>query len=224
MDFNIDDFTIRLMQYLKDNAPFESDEVNNSKHPNRHGLHLRDLFDSSKATISRNIDERSFEVGSPMIEELMPHYHILQNSETIRKKYRGTNRSKGSQDKEKNLGLRDYEKVSFNGKTYSKEYSKNVRGQRSKARRLLEPKLRYIQGRYEEDRRNLDNSYINIHYRYIDRTLDITTPWLAQEFGLKLLKKVDSGLKEEYQDQENEELFNTLFDMMSSYEGEEDYD
>lgn len=221
MDFNIDSFTARLMELLKDNAPYESDEINNEKHPKRKGRHLKDLFDKDKQTITLNLDMRTFDVGSPMDEALMPQYHILQQAEVIRKRGRGTKTSKGSQDEIGNTLDRDYEKVKWNGKTFSKEYSKNVRGERSKARKLLEPKLRYVGGKYVEDMRGgLSNIYVNKHYQYIDRILDAVVPYLAQEFELRAMRKQDSGLQEEYDMQKSEEDDDrfSILDTLNSFE------
>lgn len=205
MEYNIDAFVERLLTLLKDNVPFENPETSKEKHPKRNGKQLRDLFEPTKATIIRNIDMRMFDIGGPMAETLMPHYHILQNSEVIRKKGRGTTTTKGSQAKIKPME-RDYERVNWNGKTFSKEYTKNVRGERSKAAKILEPKLRYINGRYVEDLRGVSNAYVNIHYKYIDRILDATLPYLASEMGLRAMRKKDTGLKEEYDMQKQEEL------------------
>lgn len=217
MDFDIDSFTSRLMELLRDNVPFESDEINNRKHPNRKGKHLRDLFNIDNQTITLNINMRTFDVGSPMAEALMPQYHILQQAEVIRKRDRGTKTSKGSQDKIANRLERDYERVEWNGKTFTKEYSKNVRGSRSKAKKILEPKLRYSRGKYTEDMRGgFGDMYVNIHYRYIDRILDAVVPYLAQEFDLRAMRKVDTGLQEEY-DMQQDEIFDDI-DALNSFE------
>lgn len=216
MEYNIDTFTEMIMTYLRDNVPFENPELSKSKHPKRDGKQLRDLFDPSKATITRNIDMRMFEVGGPMAETLMPHYHILQNSEVIRKRGRGTTTTKGSQAKVKPME-RDYERVNWNGKTFSKEYTKNVRGSRSKAAKILEPKLRYINGRYVEDLRGVSNSYVNTNYQYIDRILDATMPYLASEFNMRIMRKVDTGLEEEYNLQQQEEL-NERFEILDIFD------
>lgn len=206
MEYNIDTFTERLLEFLRDNVPFENPDLSRSKHPKRNGKQLRDLFDYNQVAITKNVDMRTFDIGSPMAEALMPHYHILQNSEVIRKKFRGTKNTKGSQDKENNLLMRDYERVNWNGKTFSKEYSKNVRGERSKARKIIEPKLRYTQGKYTIDERNVSMSYVNTHYMYIDRILDATLPYLASEMGLRAMRKMDTGLEEEFNIQQEEEL------------------
>ena len=40
--------------------------------------------------------------------------------------------------------------------------------------------------------------YFNVHYKYIDNILDETLPIIASELGLKLKRKKDTGLKDEY--------------------------
>lgn len=228
MEYNIDAFTNRIIEVLGENVPNEPLELSKSKHPNRNGLRLKDLFSvgSSQYSIAiiQNTDTRIFEIGSPMAEAKLPHYHILQNSEVIRKRDRGTKTTKGSQSEQNNRLQRDYEEVKWNGKTYSKEYSKNVRGSRSKAAKILEPKLRYTGGKYIEDRRGIDNSYVNVHYRYIDRILDATIPFIAEEFGLRAKRKVDTGLQEEYAYQQSldlEERFPTnILDIFDSFSEE----
>lgn len=196
MEFDIDSFLKSIFDTLKGSVPYESPQNYADKHAKRSGARLKDLFDLDKNTIITNINMRTVDVGSPMAEAKMPHYHILQQAEVIRKRGKGTTTSKGSQDKEKNLLLRDYERVSFNGKTFSKEYNKNVRGQRSKARLLNEPKLRYINGQYVANEKS--NSYVNIYYQYIDKILDRALPFIANDYGMKMSRKLDTGLQEEY--------------------------
>ena len=40
--------------------------------------------------------------------------------------------------------------------------------------------------------------YYNVHYQYIDKMLDQIAPMLASEFGMKLKRKENTGLGEEY--------------------------
>lgn len=218
MEFDIDSFLNSIFQNLYENVPYESPQNYADKHSNRQGGRLRDLFDLRKQTITRNIDTRTVDVGGPMAEAKMPHYHILQQAEVIKKKGKGTKTSKGSQDSVANVMLRDYEKVSFNGKTYSKEYSKNVRGQRSKANKIIEPKLRYTNGEYKSASKS--NSYVNIYYQYIDRILDAVMPFIASDYGLKMRRKLDTGLQEEYDLQTQSEIDErfSIINMLDSFE------
>lgn len=219
MEYNIDSFTERLRQLMRDNFPHELEDISKRKHPKRNGLQLKDMLDDNHSLITVNIDMRTFDLGSPMLEALAPHYHILQNSEIIKKRNRGTKTSKGSQGAESNLMLRDYERVSWNGKTFTKEYNKNVRGTRSKANKILEPKLKYVNGAYVEDTTNV-SAYVNIHYKYLDRILDAIVPYLAQDFGLRAMRKQDTGLKEEFEMQQNEDFeenYYSIYDTIESF-------
>lgn len=230
MDFNIDSFTNRLMELIADNVPYETEESYDKRHKNRNGKRLKDLFSTNSlqksdqnafnTTISQNINTRTVDVGGPMAEAIMPQYHILQQAQVIHKRGRATTKSKGSQDKVKPME-RDYEKVTWNGKTFTKEYDKNVRGSRNRAEKLLSPKLRYTNDKYQIDDRYNQNVYVNTHYKYIDRILDTITPWLAGEYGLKLSRKMDTGLQEEYKSQQNEELnerFGSIFDILNTHD------
>ena len=230
MDFNIDSFTNRLMELIADNVPYETEESYDKRHKNRNGKRLKDLFSTNSlqksdqnafnTTISQNINIRTVDVGGPMAEAIMPQYHILQQAQVIHKRGRATTKSKGSQDKVKPME-RDYEKVTWNGKTFTKEYNKNVRGSRKRAEKLLSPKLRYTNGKYQIDDRYNQNVYVNTHYKYIDKILDTITPWLAGEYGLKLSRKQDTGLQEEYNAQQNEELnerFGSIFDILNTHD------
>jgi len=216
MEYNIDAFLKRLFELLKDNVPYESKENYDKKHLKRGGRRLQDLFDLNKNTTTINIDTRIVDVGGPMAEAITPQYHILQQAEVIHRKNRGTKKSLGSQANEPNLLMRDYEKVSFNGKTFTKEYTKNVRGMRSKARKILEPKLIYTNGQYKgqyKEARNTANYYVNVHYKYIDKILDVIVPFIAHEFDLKPMRKQETSLEEEYKLQvheETEEVYNIL--------------
>ena len=49
-----------------------------------------------------------FEIGNDYAEENYPYYHILEDAEVIRKRGRGTSKSKGSQAQIEKLSQRDY--------------------------------------------------------------------------------------------------------------------
>ena len=209
MEYTIEAFVDRLRTLMYDNMPVESNEMLRAKHSKRGNRHFRDFaFMDLPITIGEN--SRTFDLGSAMAEAITPQYHILQQAEVIHRPYKGTVKSKGSQANESNLLMRDYNKITWNGKTFSKEYEKNVRGERSKARKITEPKLRYIKGQYYEERNTADY-YLNVHYKYIDRILDAIVPYLASEFGLTPMRKQDTGLEEDYNLQITEDIINTLF-------------
>ena len=145
------------------------------------------------------------------MEANYPHYHILEDSQIIRKRMQGTKKTKGSQDNVQDKAKRDYGKVSWNGKTFTKEYDRNVRGMRK-------PKNMTIFGENFIMNRDAD-AYQNIHYKYIDRILDTeVVDRLALEFGLKKSRKVDSGLGEEYGLQEESGYTTNIFDILNTHD------
>lgn len=229
MPFDINVFTERLKSlflssplfpemkgdYINEWGSKQSDE---KKHPNREPLHLkkaaRDSFDSSTVIMQ---DMISFDLGNEQMEKTHPYYHILENTPYIRKKFKGTDKTKGSQAKVENLGQRDYERVEWNGKTFKKEYSRNIRGSRNRLNSVSHFITDSKGNRKMINRES--NSYLNEHYRYIENILDSgILNVLAEEQGLKLApKKIDTGLAEEYFSQFDETPTNIL-DIIGSHD------
>ena len=224
-EFSVDAFTNRLIQLMYDKFPLDTDAE-----MRKHGRteHLRDavfnvndgVFDT---IVTQNMESRSFEIGSPILEAKRPAYHILESAPTIRKRGRGSEKTKGSQENITNPMERDYERVSFNGKTYSKEYSRNVRGQRMSKATDYRYKGAFVQnGKVKYTVANANsNSYVNVHYQYIEKMLNGSiVDQLASEFGLKKQRVQSTGLEEEYLDQQMQDIFNTI-DMLNSMSEEE---
>lgn len=226
MPFDIVAFTTRLKELfiespLFPNAPevyvneWGNRQSNAEKHKGREPLKLkiavRDCM--NETTMLGNNNSMTFDIGSENLERMHPYYHILENSPIIRKKGQGTEKTKGSQAKIDDVGKRDYERVSFNGKTFSKEYARNVRGKRNR----LDSVDHYItdsRGKLKRVNRE-SNSYQNVHYMYIERILDSgILEVLADENGMKLLRKSNTGLAEEYAEQEG---FSGLQDIIDSF-------
>lgn len=218
MEYDIALFTERLKSLiLQSNAfPFMRDEaLDKAKHPKRKPLHLRDAFNDS-AIININGDNiRTFDFGSSGLEQTHPYYHILENTPVIRKRDKGTTKTKGSQAKvEKDK--RDYEKVSWNGKAFTKEYNKNVRGKRNRITKVSHWTEDYA-GRSVFVNREA-NAYLNKHYHYIENILDgSVVDLLALEFGMKVGRKVDTGLGEEYSLQEESNYTTDIISILDSF-------
>lgn len=190
-----------------DNSP---NYIRNVKHKGRNE-HIRNVALQSVIPVGTN--GYSFDIGSEYAEQNYPYYHILEDAQVIHKRDKGTKQSKGSQSSySKTLGNRDYGKWSGNvnkrnydfynkqtGEVYGsgyrttksvyQEYRKNVRGSRSKI----------IDGQAKNA-----NTYVNIHYHYIERALDEELlESFANKFGLKQLRtKIDLSeeLKEVFGD------------------------
>lgn len=195
MKYTIDGFVASIRERMYQLFPFESDEINKVKHKKRQG-HIRDIAFMNLPVIAFGSDEREFNIGSDLAEEKYPYYHILQQAPVIRKKYKGTKKSKGSQAEIKVLKDRDYEKITWNGKTFTKEYTRNVRGQRSSVMRNATIVKRNASGQKLIINKNA-NSYVNIHYQYIDKILDEITPLVAAEYNMKPVRKMKSSLEDD---------------------------
>lgn len=202
MEFSLENFVKDIRQNLYDNFPYESDEIKQLKHKKR-PLHIRDIAFGSLPSVT-NGNTIYFDIGSDYAEEFYPYYHILEDAEVIRKRGKGTKLSKGSQaNVEVAGGKRDYGRISFNGKTYSREYRKNVRGERS---RVLKSTYKIVGSDGKVYKVNKDaNYYKNVHYHYIERILDNVLPWIASANGLRMGRTQLTSLEEEYQNQESED-------------------
>ena len=196
MEFDLKAFTDKIRQNLYDNFPYGplTNPKGSLRHPNRKG-HTRD-YAFMKLPLLYGENTISFDIGSPNAERDYPNYHILEDAQVIRTKGKGTKKSKGSQDKISDLKARDYGRVEWNGKTFTQEYKRNVRGSRSrqgKARQFFVDSNGVVY-RINETA----NYYFNKHFKYIERTLDATLPFIAEEMGLKMRRTVDGDLLEEY--------------------------
>ena len=225
MPFDINVFTTRLKELfiaspLFPNAPeyyvnaWGNSQKNSDKHKGREPLKLKKaVFDCMNTTTVYSQDEVSFDIGSEQLERTHPYYHILENSPVIRKKDKGTDKSRGSQAQVQDVAKRDYERVSFNGKTFTKEYARNVRGQRNRINNVSH----YItdsRGNTKMVNREA-SAYQNVHYMYIENILDSgILELLANEFGMTLKRKSNTGLREEYALQEG---FSGLQDIIDSF-------
>lgn len=217
-------FVDSLRNEMYRSFPYEHEEINAKKHPNRIG-HIRDVaFMNNAPTI---LDENTyvFEIGNIYAEETYPYYHILENTPYIRKRGRATTKSRGSQAIVEK-GKRNYEKINWNGKTYSKEYTRNVRGSRDRTSKVSYWATDYMGREYFLNREA--NSYRNDHYLYIENMLNMfILDNLAREYGLIRKRTIDSGFEEDYMSQvsdEHDSLVSMITDAISSFEGEEDYD
>ena len=221
-EFDLLSFVFKLKEFFANskNFPYMANEYtkgwvnqnSSQKHPNRSPAHLRD---EAKTCMARTqvIAENTitFDYGDENMEKNYPHYHILQQAPVIRKKGKATKKTRGSQANVKDISKRDYEIVSWNGKTFTKEYQRNVRGSRNRLENVSHWKDDVFQN-------STANSYANIHYKYIDNILDNeVVPKLASEFNLKAMRKQDSGLAEELAMQLNTNE-STILDIFQSFD------
>lgn len=99
MEYNITLFTQTLLDLIlnSDLFPYDKNEEGDRKrHPKRHPLHLNTVVRQETHIVGFENME-SFEIGNELLESEYPYYHILQNAPVIRKRGKGTNKTKGSQ-------------------------------------------------------------------------------------------------------------------------------
>lgn len=220
MEYNILDFVDKLKKWFVGSAIFPeyvSVEIGNtfgskyrlskiqtdeSKHPNRTPLHLKEAADkciNRTTVIGDNII--TFDLGDEQLEKSHPYFHILEDAPAIRKRNMGTTKTKGTQEMIKEVGKRNYGYVYWNGKTFTKEYSKNVRGSRNRTSSVSHWGIE--NGKSIMINRE-SNSYKNVHYRYIENILNLdVVDRLCSEFGLRKGRVVDTGLIDEFAVQED---------------------
>ena len=232
MDFSVSLFASKLKEWFVNSALFPYYEIANtketqygrskqyddkSKHPNRNPTHLKDVAKQcleSSTYIEENKVE--FDYGNAVMEANYPHYHILEDSQIIRKRMQGTKKTKGSQDNVQDKAKRDYGKVSWNGKTFTKEYDRNVRGSRNRMKDVSHWGIVNGQSKWENPE---SNSYYNVHYKYIENILDQDVVMrLEAYFGLKKARKIDTGLNEEYGLQEESNYTTNIFDILNTHD------
>ena len=233
MEYNITDFTNKLKEWFVSSALFPEYvsyeisqtfnslyrmgkiQTDNSKHPNRSPLHLKEAATSCiNRTTTIGEDTIVFDFGDEALENSHPYYHILEDAPVIRKRGQATTKSKGSQDYIKEIGKRDYGVVYWNGKTFTKEYQRNVRGSRNRTSSVSHWTIENGSAKYVNRE---SNSYKNVHYKYIENILngDVVDK-LCAEFGLKKARTIDTGLIDEFADQQGTSVENIL-DIFGSF-------
>jgi len=220
MEFDLNTFTNRLRELMYPLFPYESDYMKLKKHK-KTPKHIRDVA-FMENPITFNTNQNIFEIGSENAERDYPYYHILENAPVIRKKGKGTDKTKGSQARVEK-SKRDYEqvKISVSGNkwTYTKEYQKNVRGSRNRNASVSHHYRDYNGDDIFVNRQA--NAYENIHYQYIEKMLNnVVLDQIALEFGLKRMRTVDAGLEEEYTlqtGQTSKDIEETISSMLNSF-------
>ena len=160
-----------------------------------------ELFDMSVEYADYLISDFTYEkdaIEVPIFEYVCQ----VDDSDDVSK---GTAKTRGSQAKVEDKGKRDYNRVTWNGKTLTKEYSRNVRGKRLNLSKISSY---VVDGNGEVKFINREaNAYFNTHYHYIEKMmneqgiLDI----LANEFGLTRKRTQSTGLLEDFLSQGDNE-------------------
>lgn len=201
MEFELNDFTKRLRELMYDRFPnLPNRGINHSGTP-KHGQHneeIRNVAFKNNPTYMLDENSNGFEIGNEFSEEYYPYYHILEDAPYIRKRDKSTKKTRGSQASVEKLGERDYNIISFNGKTYSREYARNVRGARNRTDKVSHWGVDASGKKVWINRES--NSYLNEHYHYIENMLNGgILDQLAIEYGLRRQRTVNTSLQEDYE-------------------------
>lgn len=215
-NFDIKEFGDNLKEFIANSIPIEPRWLAVQKHSGlkknqRNPLQLHQQVKSELSKPLSPINQMSyyFDLGSERLEAIYPYYHILEDSEVIHKRGKGTTTSKGSQAKVGELGKRDYgrveRKIVFKdgrGKTtYYQEYRKNVRGKRSALKKETFREYNVDTGEIDYVERVVgtksSTTYYNKDYHYIERNLESwVIPTLVSAFHLKQKRTKISDLAE----------------------------
>ena len=202
-EFEITSFTQSLRDMMYNLFPNLKDRGRNPNGSFKHGgtftppynEEIRDVAFKNNPTIKVTENQFTFDIGNEYAEEHYPYYHILEDAPYIHKRYKGTDKSKGSQAKVEKKADRNYSFPMWNGKTFVKEYQKNVRGSRNR----IDKVSHYItnsRGQKEFVNRGA-TEYLNEHYQYIEKMLNTIVPNIAAEYNLKKARVEKTGLEEE---------------------------
>jgi hypothetical protein len=127
-----------------------------------------------------------FHIGNPNAESKTPHYHILEDAQTIRMPGRGTKKTLGSQaskPKEK----RDYS-VYLPPQQKTNRLTQEYRTSYTSGRRSYVPTtkmLRNLRDKTLKEKKKLPYRY-NKHFAYIERILEDILPGIAENLDLTL--------------------------------------
>jgi len=201
MEFELNDFTKRLRELMYDRFPNLPNRGINPSGTPKHGQHneeIRNVAFKNNPTYMLDENSNGFEIGNEFSEEYYPYYHILEDAPYIRKRDKSTKKTRGSQASVEKLGERDYNIISFNGKTYSREYARNVRGARNRTSKVSHWGVDASGKKVWINRES--NSYLNEHYHYIENMLNGgILDQLAIEYGLKRKRTQNTNLQEDYE-------------------------
>ena len=119
MEYDLEMFVGTLRMYMYNLFPYLADRGLNPNGTPKHRdtRQIRDVAFMNNQ-VMRMADMMTFDIGNEGAEETHPYYHILQQAPTIRKRGKGTKKSKGSEI-EKAASQRDFERVNWNGKIFT---------------------------------------------------------------------------------------------------------
>jgi hypothetical protein len=182
----VDTLTTSIRQRMYDSPLFPYDKTT-PEDKRRFPRHMKDVALKQNVTYMLSPELQYFEMGNPSAEQNTPHYHILEDAKIIRMPYKGTKKSKGSQRLIGRKSQRDYGQITFKpsktgGFQAVQEYRQNMtRNYDGMIGSKTQP--REFSKRQKVSDINKRNYRYNIHYQYIEKTLQAIVPDLARDIG-----------------------------------------
>ena len=217
-EFNLNNFTNRLRQLMYERFPNLKDRGRNPRGSFKHGLYndeIRDVAFMKNPIVVYGENQLSFDIGNEYAEKYYPYYHILEDTPYILKRNKGMSKTRGSQAKIKKLEKRDYNFVNWNGKTFTQEYKRNIRGKRNRIGKVSHWVTDSQGNEIFINREN--NSYLNEHYHYIEKMLDTCVDQLGIDFNLKVMRIQHSDLGEDYSWQSFDDVPTSMLQIFESF-------
>jgi hypothetical protein len=148
--------------------------------------HMKTLALNNNPIIVVSPEIQYFHLGNESAERRTPHYHILEDSKTIRNPNQGSGETRGSQSRVAKKGKRDYSVYlppSRSDNSLTQEYRQSFKSGR---RSYGSAQRRNVNRRYETRNERRPFRY-NIHYAYIERILESILPGIASSLDLHLV-------------------------------------
>ena len=155
--------------------------------------HAIDLAFRHNVTYMISPELNYFEIGNPYAEQVVPHYHILEDSKIIRMPKRSTTKSRGSQGLIGRKSKRDYSVLSYaQGKTtvvqeYRQQIKRNYFGagtQKTQPREFAKRKA--------VSNKNKRNYRENKYFMYIEKLLEEVVHFVASSVNATVKRETDS--------------------------------
>lgn len=147
--------------------------------------HMRDSALLANSITIGDSDTHIFEIGNENAETLTPHYHILEDAQTIH--YGNRRARRVVKNKDGTTEIRAYGKPRSWGTNKSKGSQANVSSGRDYGKWSYTDKGKlaqeYRSGGSKGKPSETSTAYTNIHYHYIERILEQIVPQVAKDIG-----------------------------------------
>jgi hypothetical protein len=191
---------IALKNMFETSPDFPFDKSPNRKNRREKPRAIDAALKENSITPLDRVGSYHFQIGNKNAERYAPHYHILEDAQTIRMPNRGTKKTLGSQAG-KTKGKRDYSvynppepKTNRLTQEYRTSYTSGRRSYVPTTLRLID-----LRSKVQESNRKLPYRY-NKHFAYIERIIEINIKAVAGSLDLEVVNE-KGNMQQLYQDQ-----------------------